>query len=71
MASVIAIESEVFGSCVEGIFVSAELENRGVWLYYGWRYLSFIRGGKAAQDWRWRWVMVPGIGVRFGLFEDD
>ena len=26
---------------------------------------------KAAKDWRWRWVMVPGIGVRFGLFEDD
>jgi hypothetical protein len=66
-----AIGSEVFGSCVGGMFVSAELKNRGAWLCCGWRYLSFIRGGKAAQDWRWRWEMVPGIGGRFGLFEGD
>jgi hypothetical protein len=27
----------------------------------------FIWAAKAAQDWRNRWVMVPGIGWRFGL----
>jgi len=66
MVSVMAIESAVFGRCVEGIFLSVELENRGVWLCCGCRYLSFIRGGKAAQNWRWSRVMVPGIGNRFG-----
>jgi hypothetical protein len=39
MASVMAIESEVFGSCVEEIDVSVGMENRGVWLRCGWNYL--------------------------------
>jgi hypothetical protein len=66
MASVMAIGSEVFGSCVEGIFASVEIEDRDAWLFCEWRYVSFIRGGKAAQDLRWRWLMVPGIGCRLG-----
>ena len=71
MVSVMATESEVFGSCVEGIFASVEIENRGAWLFCEWRYVSFIRGGKSAQNLRWRWLMVPGIGRRFGLFKGD
>jgi len=39
LAFVMEIKSEVFGRCVEGIFVSVELENRGVWLCCGWIYL--------------------------------
>ena len=71
MAFVMAIGSEVFGSCVEGIFASVEIENRGAWLFCEWRYVSFIRGGKSAQNLRWRWLMAPGIGRRFGLFKGD
>ena len=49
MASVTAIESEVFGSCVGEIFVSVELKNAGVLLCCGWKYVRFILAGKAAQ----------------------
>ena len=69
MASVMAIESEVFGSYVGEINVSVEIVNRGVWLCCGWNYLRFILAGKAAQDWRWRWVVVPGIGGHFRCLE--
>ena len=62
-----AIESEVFGSCLKEIDVSVEIENRGGWLCCGWKYLRFIWRGKAAQDWRNRWVVVPGIGGLFRL----
>jgi hypothetical protein len=41
-ASVMAIESEVFDSCVEEIVVSVGMENRGTWLCCGWEYLRFI-----------------------------
>ena len=68
MASVMAIESEVFGSYFEEIDVSVELENRGNWLYCGWNYLRLFRASKAAQYLRWRRVMVPGIGVDFWCF---
>jgi hypothetical protein len=64
-ATVMAIESEVFGSCVGEINVSVEKKNRGAWLCCGWKYLRFVLAGKAAQDWRWRWAMVPGIGGHF------
>jgi hypothetical protein len=64
-----AIKNELFGSCVEEIFVSVEVEYGGGWLCCGWKYLSCFGDGKAAQDWRWRWVMVPGIGCRLVLFE--
>ena len=37
-----AIESEVYGSCVGEIDVSVGMENRGVWLCCGWNYLRFI-----------------------------
>ena len=50
MASVMAIESDVFGSCVGEIDVSVGMENRGVWLCCGWNYLVISWEGKAAQD---------------------
>ena len=71
MASVMAIESEVFGRCVEEIKVSVEVEYDGRWLCCGWKYLRFILAGKAAQDWCRRVVMVPGIGGCFGRFGCD
>ena len=71
MASVMAIGSEVFGSCVGEIDVSVEIENRGAWLCCGLIYLGFILAGKVLRDWLWRWELVPGIGGRFGVFEGD
>ena len=68
MASVMAIGSEVFGSCVGEIDVSVEIENRGAWLCCGLIYLGFVLAGKAAKDWCRRVVMVPGIGGRFWCF---
>ena len=63
-----AIKSEVFGSCVEEIDVSVEVEYEGEWLCCGREYLSFIWEAKAAQNRRWRWEMVPGIGSTFKCF---
>ena len=71
MASVMAIENEVVGSCVGEIDVSVGMENRGVWLCCGLIYLGFILAGKVSQDWLRRWAMVPGIGGCFGLLEGD
>ena len=68
MVSVMAIGSEVFGSCVEGIDVSVEVEYGGVWLCCGCNYLGFVLAGNAAQYLRWKWEMVPGIGGRFRCF---
>ena len=42
MASVMAIESEVFGSCIGDIDVSVGMENVGVWLCCALIYLVFI-----------------------------
>ena len=67
MASEMVIESEVFGSSVEEIDVSVEIENRGIWLCCGLIYLRFILAGKAGQYPRWRRKMVPGIRSRLGL----
>ena len=67
MASMMAIKNDVFGSCVGEIDVSVEIENRDVWLCCGLKYLGFILAGKVAQNLRWRWEMVPGIGWRFGV----
>ena len=63
-----AIKSEVFGSCVEEIDVSVEVDYEGEWLCCGREYLSFIWEDKAAQNRRYRWVMVPGIGYAFKCF---
>ena len=68
MASVIAIKSEVFGRCVEGINVLVKVEYAGEWLCCGWKYLRFILVEKADQNSRYRWVMVPGIGYAFKCF---
>ena len=46
MMSVMSIGSEVFGRCVGEINVSVEIENRGVWLCYGWKYMSLFVEGK-------------------------
>jgi len=69
MASVMAIKSEVFGSCVEEIDVSVDAKYEGRWLCCEWKYLRFVWAAKAAQDylqWRWRWCQVLD-GV-FGVF---
>jgi hypothetical protein len=63
MASVMAIGSEVFGSCVEGIDVSVEAEYGGGWLCCGRKYLSFIWGGKAAAE----LAMQVGDGARYWM----
>jgi hypothetical protein len=65
MAFVMAIKSEVFGRCVEEIDVSVEVKYEGRWLCCGWKYLRFIWADKAAQNWRLRVMMVPGIGCCF------
>ena len=71
MASVMAIESEVFGSCVGEIDVLVEIVNRGIWLCCGWKYLRIILAGKVPYEWLWRWGMVPGIGRHFRCFGLD
>ena len=68
MVSVMAIGSEVFGRYVEEIDVYVEVEYGGVWLCCGREYLRFIWEAKAAQNRRYRWVMVPGIGCAFRCF---
>ena len=50
-ASVMAIGSEVFGSCVGEINSSVEKKNRGVWLCCGWKYTRFILAGKRLNIW--------------------
>ena len=50
MASMMAIWSAVFGSCVEGIFVSVEIESRGAWLCCGWKHLKLIFGGESGSS---------------------
>ena len=47
--SVMAIESEVFGSCGGEIDVSVGMENRGAWICCGWKYLGFIWGVKSGS----------------------
>jgi hypothetical protein len=49
-----AIEGEVFGRCVEEIFVSVVVKYGDAWLCCGRKYLSFIWARKAAQDRQWR-----------------
>ncbi len=60
MASVMAIKSEVFGSCVEEIEVSVEVEYEGRWLCCEQKYLRFTWEAKAAQSRQCGWVKVPG-----------
>ena len=62
MASVMAIESEVSSSGVKEIGVSVVIRDGDAWLCCGLKYLRFILVGKVAQNLRWRWEMVPGIG---------
>ena len=64
-------KSEVFGRCVEEIDVSVEVEYEGEWLCCGREYLSFIWEAKAAQNRRYRWVMVPGIGYLLSFFKQQ
>ena len=63
-----AIKSEVFGRCVEEIDVSVDAKYEGRWLCCKCKYLRFIWADKAAQNWRLRVMMVPGIGWHFGRF---
>ena len=68
LAFVMEIKSEVFGRCVEEIDVSVEFKNGYILFCCEWKYLRFLLVEKAAQDWRWRWEMVPGIGSTFRGF---
>jgi len=63
-----AIESEVLGSCIEEIDVLVDAKYEGRWLCCEWKCLKFIWEAKAAQNRRYRWVMVPGIGCAFKCF---
>ena len=63
-----AIKSEVFGSCVEEIYVSVEIENRDAWLCCVGVLFRLIWEGKAVQDCVRRWMIMPGIGGRFWFF---
>ena len=68
LALVMEIKSEVFGSCVEGIDVYVDVRHLDILLCFEWKYLRFIWADKAAQNWRLRVMMVPGIGWHFGRF---
>jgi hypothetical protein len=50
MVSVMAIESEVWGSCVGAIDVSVENKNGDALLYFGLKYPRFILASKATQN---------------------
>jgi hypothetical protein len=71
MTSVMAIKSEVFGSCVGEINVSVEIENRDTWFCCALIYLGFILEGTVSQDWLLSVVTVPGIGRHFRCFGLD
>jgi hypothetical protein len=49
-----AIGSEVFGRCVEEIFVSVVVKYGDAWLCCGWKYLRLFWGGK--------WLKIGGGG---------
>ena len=50
MISVMAIGSEVFGSCVGGIDVSVVLNNADGWLCYGLILVRLLAAQKGAQS---------------------
>ena len=62
MAFVMEIKSEVFGSCVEEIDVSVEVENSEAWLCCGWKYLSCFGAEK--------WLKIGGGGRRWCQVSD-
>jgi hypothetical protein len=62
----LAIESEVFGSCVEDICISLELMNGDFMLCCRWTYARFIWVVRVAQNRRWTWAMEQGNGWLFG-----
>ena len=61
MASLMAIENAVFGSCGGEIDVSDVVKCGDAWLRCEQKYLRFILASKAAQYLRLMWEMVPGI----------
>jgi hypothetical protein len=71
IASMMATGSELFDRSVGEINVSVEMDSGGTWLCFELIYLRLILACKLPQDWQHRRKMVPGIGVRFGLFEGD
>jgi hypothetical protein len=65
MVSEMATRQEVSCRYVVEINVTVELKKGDGRLRCGWKYLELFWGGKEAQDWRNRWLMVPGIGEHF------
>ena len=67
LASVMAIGSDVFGSCVEEIDVSVGMENSEVWLCCGWQYMRLFWRGKRLKlgsgGGRWCQVMEVLLGA--------
>ena len=61
MASVMATESEVCGSCVGEINVSVEIEISGVWLCRG----KVVGGIIWDLFWREKWLNICGGGGRW------
>jgi len=68
-----AIKSEVFGRCVEQIFVSVVVKYGDAWLCCGWKYLSCLgaeKGLKIGSGGR-RWCQVSdGVLGALGLIEE-
>ena len=52
MTSVTATGCEVFGSCVEEEDVSVGMDNRGVWLWYVWKYVRLFWRRTVAEYWQ-------------------
>jgi len=61
MSRVMAVGSEVFGSCFGEIYVSVGMENEDCWLRCKWKNMRLFWGGKVAQDWQKRWWVVVWI----------
>jgi hypothetical protein len=61
MVSVMEIVSEVSGRCVEKIDVSVGARTRKLIMLQEQAPEDSLLD-KAAQDWYWRWEMVPGTG---------
>ncbi len=58
-----AIKSEVFGRCVEQIFVSVVVKYGDAWLCCEWKYLELFWGRKSGS----RLAVKVGDGARYWM----